>query len=56
MDVAALRTQVESLITSHADYFVVLGTTAETATLTLQEKQEIAAVVADQAAGRIPLV
>lgn len=56
VDVVALRTQVESLITSHADYLVVLGTTAETATLTLQEKQEIAAVVADQAAGRIPLI
>jgi 4-hydroxy-tetrahydrodipicolinate synthase len=56
VDFNALRAHVENLITAGVDYLVVLGTTAETATLSLHEKKHIAALVAEQTAGRVPLV
>lgn len=56
VDQAALCAQVEHLIAAAVDYLVVLGTTAEAATLSLEEKQQIVRLVAHQSAGRIPLV
>lgn len=56
IDQQALRAQVEHLINAGVDYLVVLGTTAETATLTPEEKQQVATLVSKQTAGRVPLV
>jgi len=47
---------IEYQINSGTDYLVVLGTTAETPTLSEQEKHAIAQFVRTQVAGRLPLV
>lgn len=56
VDYDALRRLVKFVTTGGVDYLVVLGTTAETATLSAEEKVRILAVVAEQNAGRLPLV
>lgn len=47
---------INTYIQEGIDYLVVLGTTAETATLSLSEKQAISRKVVEIAEGRIPLV
>lgn len=56
IDFDALARLLEHLIQNGADYLVVLGTTAETPTLTEQEKEDIKTFVAERTHGRIPLV
>ncbi|WP_282132385.1 4-hydroxy-tetrahydrodipicolinate synthase [Cellulophaga baltica] len=56
VDVAGLQRVVEYSITGGIDYLVVLGTTAETATLSAQEKQLVIQTVVTTNAGRLPLV
>ena len=56
VDVAGLQRVVEHSINGGVDYLVVLGTTAETATLTSVEKQLVIQTVIKTNAGRLPLV
>lgn len=56
IDFDALQRLVEYQIKNGTDYLVVLGTTAETATLTEQEKEEITRFVIKVNAGRLPIV
>ncbi|MBP8903589.1 MAG: 4-hydroxy-tetrahydrodipicolinate synthase [Paludibacteraceae bacterium] len=56
IDFDALTKIIEHQIKNGTDYLVVCGTTAETPTLTGEEKEEIKRFVAQTAAGRIPLV
>lgn len=56
VDVQALEKLVENQIENSIDYLVVLGTTAESATLTLEEKELIKATVVKQNKNRLPLV
>ncbi len=56
VDVHALAQIVEHNIQGGVDYLVVLGTTAESATLTKAEKQLVMDTVIKTNAGRLPLV
>ncbi len=56
IDFEALGRLVDSVIEGGVDYLVVLGTTAETPTLSQGERQAIAAFVRERNAGRVPLV
>ena len=56
VDVAALERIVEFNLQGGVDYLVVLGTTAESATLSKSEKQLVIDVVVRTNAGRWPLV
>ena len=56
IDFEALSRLIEYLIQNGTDYLVVLGTTAETPTLTEEEKTEIKRFVVERMKGRIPLV
>lgn len=56
IDFEALGRIVENQINNHMDYLVVLGTTAETATLSNVEKQQVIDFVTKQVNGRIPIV
>lgn len=56
VDYDALARLLEYQIKSAVDYLVVLGTTAETATLTPSEKDAVRSFVVERVAGRIPLV
>lgn len=56
IDFEALSILIEHQIKNGTDYLVICGTTAETPTLSHQEKEEIREFVAQQASGRIPLV
>ncbi len=56
VDVAALERIVEFNLQGGVDYLVVLGTTAESATLSKSEKQLVIDVVVRTNAGRLPLV
>ena len=56
VDVDALVQIVEHNIQGGVDYLVVLGTTAESATLTKVEKQLVISTVIKTNAGRLPLV
>jgi len=47
---------VDYQIQNNTDYLVVLGTTAETPTLTEEEKKKVVEVVVNRANGRIPIV
>ena len=55
-DYDGLRRLVRHVVDGGVDYLVVLGTTAETATLNPEEKTRIMEVVAEENAGRLPLV
>ena len=55
-DYDGLRRLVHHVIDGGVNYLVVLGTTAETATLSPEEKSRIIEVVAEENAGRLPLV
>jgi 4-hydroxy-tetrahydrodipicolinate synthase len=56
IDVAALSKIVNYQIDNGIDYLVVLGTTAETATLTTHEKELVKETVINANKGRLPLV
>lgn len=56
IDFDALAKVIEHQIKNGTDYLVICGTTAETPTLSCEEKNEIKQFVVQRAAGRIPLV
>lgn len=56
IDFNALGRLLEYQIESGIDYLVVLGTTAETPTLTVDEREEVKRFVRETVAGRVPLV
>jgi 4-hydroxy-tetrahydrodipicolinate synthase len=56
VDVEALRRIVNFSIDGGIEYLVVLGTTAENATLSQEEKELVIATVIEVNAGRLPLV
>ncbi|CAM1365380.1 4-hydroxy-tetrahydrodipicolinate synthase [Tenacibaculum litopenaei] len=56
VDYAALRKLVSYNIDNGTDYLVINGTTAESATITAEEKEQIIAVIAEENNGRLPLV
>lgn len=56
VDYDALARLLEYQIKNGVDYLVVLGTTAETATLTPQEKDDLRNFIAERVNGRVPLV
>ena len=56
VDVEALKRIVNFQIDKGIDYLVVLGTTAETATLSKQEKELVIQTIVDANNGRLPLV
>jgi len=56
IDYDALSRLLEYQIKNEADYLVVLGTTAETATLTEEEKDELSTFIVERVNGRVPLV
>lgn len=56
IDFEALGRLLEYQIKNSIDYIVVLGTTAETPTLSAEEKAQVREYVAQRVAGRVPLV
>ena len=56
VDYTALGKLVDYLLQNQVDYLVVLGTTAETPTLTEEEKKQIIDLVVSRVRGRIPIV
>lgn len=56
IDFPALERLVEHQIASGIDFLVVLGTTAEAATLTKEERHQVQEFVKQKASGRVPLI
>ncbi|MGV3458933.1 MAG: 4-hydroxy-tetrahydrodipicolinate synthase [Flavobacterium sp.] len=56
VDVDALKKIVDYQVDGGIEYLVVLGTTAESATLTKEEKQLVIDTITEANAGRLPLV
>lgn len=56
VDFDALTRLVDFQLTHGADFLCILGTTAETPTLTAEEKQQIRDLVVNRVAGRVPLL
>lgn len=56
VDYPALENLVNSVIKGGVDFLVALGTTAETPTLTTEEKKEILAAVLQYADDRVPVI
>ena len=56
VDVTGLKKVVDFNIKNGIDYLVILGTTAESATLTLPEKQLVIDTIIEENKGRLPLV
>lgn len=56
IDFPALERLVEHQIASGIDFLVVLGTTAEAATLTKEERHHVQEFVKQKASGRVPLI
>ena len=56
VDYDALKQMIEHVITGGVDYIVALGSTAETATLSLEERQQVYDFVVEHTAGRVPIV
>jgi 4-hydroxy-tetrahydrodipicolinate synthase len=56
VDFDSLGQLVNDQLSAGTDYLVVLGTTAETATLTAKEKQEIVNFITEIVSGKIPIV
>ena len=56
VDVEALTRIVNYVIDGGVEYIVVLGTTAESATLSAEEKELVIATIVNANAGRLPLV
>lgn len=56
IDFDALGRLIEHQIANGTNYFVILGTTGEVATLNSEEKKSVIAYIQEKTAGRIPLV
>lgn len=56
IDFDALIRMVDYLLKNNADFLCVLGTTAETPTLTEQEKKQIKEIVIERVNGRVPIL
>jgi len=56
VDFRALSRLVDYQLQNGTDYLVILGTTAETPTLTISEQKEITQLVIDKVKNRIPIV
>lgn len=56
VDFVALERLVEHVISGGISYLVVMGTTAENATLTKKEKQDILSFVVAKNGGRLPII
>jgi 4-hydroxy-tetrahydrodipicolinate synthase len=56
VDYAALAKLVNHCIEGGVEFLVALGTTAETATLSTDEKHRVVAAICEAAAGRVPVV
>ena len=56
IDYEALKNIINHIVAGGCDYIVALGTTAETPTLSLEEKIILADFIRETVAGRIPLV
>ena len=56
VDYTALSRLVDYQLQNGTDYLVVLGTTAETSTLTGEEKQKIVHLIVERVNGKIPIV
>ena len=56
IDYDALSRIIEYQITGGADFLCILATTAETPTLTLQEKAELRSFITRQVRGRLPII
>ena len=56
VDYEALGRMVEYVIEGGVDYIVALGSTAETATLSLEERHEVLDFIVKQTAKRVPIV
>ena len=56
VDYPALERMVEHVINGGVDYIVALGSTAETATLSLEERHQVYDFIVERTAGRVPIV
>ena len=56
VDYEALERMVNHVIEGGVDYIVALGSTAETATLSLRERQQVYDFIVERTAGRVPIV
>lgn len=56
IDYNALERMIEHVIGGGVDFIVALGSTAETPTLSLAERQQVLRFVVDKTAGRVPVV
>ena len=56
VDYKALERMVDHVIEGGVDYIVALGSTAETATLFLEERQQVYDFIVERTAGRVPIV
>ncbi len=56
VDYKALEKLVDHVISNHVDFLVALGTTAETPTLSDEEKRDVLACVVAKCAKRVPLI
>lgn len=56
VDYPALMRMVDHLVQNGADFLCVLGTTAETPTLSTEEKHQITRMVVERVNGRIPIM
>lgn len=56
VDYDALQRMVDHVIEGGVDYIVALGSTAETATLSLKERQQVYDFIVERTAGRVPIV
>ena len=56
IDYSALARMIEHQVAGGVDYLVILGTTSEAPTLSIEEQEQVIAFVVKQVAGRVPLV
>ena len=56
VDEHSLRNLVNYVIDGGVDYLVALGTTSEAATMTADERAFVVQVIAEENAGRLPIV
>lgn len=56
IDESSLRNLVNYVIDGGVDYLVALGTTSEAATMTAEERAYVVSVIAEENAGRLPIV
>ena len=56
IDYSALAHLIEHQVAGGVDYLVILGTTSEAPTLSIEEQEQVIAFVVKQMAGRVPLV